>query len=244
MSEKLEPLSWPFGSWYAVPTQDQAGVLDALALTDPVPMTMTQGLVARSCWHTYVSPALNGWTLVFTSPDSSDGPPLAERPEKAVIPLSRRFGAALWFCDIGHGEDGWGLAWHGTLRRSVCLDWPEGSVGEPLPEELDHLRTHLNDVLDPRLTDLDIQLSYQPAPLDERFEQLALDIDSLPPVTPRFRQERNQVAHLIRACWCDMVYEMSSALSIDPRTLGPHTHVEGHGVLAMTAEGRRRGQLR
>ena len=68
------------GGWYALPTADQASVLDAFGLSDPFPVTMRMGGDARvsdshywrlplpphaKCARAYITPALDGWTLVF-----------------------------------------------------------------------------------------------------------------------------------------------------------------------------------
>ncbi|WP_063047120.1 HEAT repeat domain-containing protein [Nocardia pseudovaccinii] len=73
--------SWTCCLWWALPTEDQAAVLDAFGLSDPVPATAAMGTaVAREnrdllytwaqCDRVYVSPALDGWTLVFGDPIS------------------------------------------------------------------------------------------------------------------------------------------------------------------------------
>ncbi|MGW6724758.1 hypothetical protein ACWF9G_02535 [Nocardia sp. NPDC055029] len=65
--------------WWALPTDDQAAVLDAFGLSDPVPATVAMGTVValenrrhpiEECERVYVSPVLDGWTLVFGDPAS------------------------------------------------------------------------------------------------------------------------------------------------------------------------------
>ncbi|MEU4344181.1 HEAT repeat domain-containing protein [Nocardia sp. NPDC023852] len=66
--------------WWALPTDNQAAVLDAFGLSDPVPATVAMGSavalderrrpVDEECQRVYVSPALDGWTLVFGDPAS------------------------------------------------------------------------------------------------------------------------------------------------------------------------------
>ncbi|MEV3923233.1 hypothetical protein [Actinomadura coerulea] len=63
--------------WYAVPTGHRNAVLDAFGLSEPEPVTMRLGASAwnhdhhawrgdhRSCRRVYVTPRLDGWTLVF-----------------------------------------------------------------------------------------------------------------------------------------------------------------------------------
>ncbi|MFF2082746.1 hypothetical protein ACFVVM_03185 [Nocardia sp. NPDC058176] len=73
--------SWTSCLWWALPTEDQAAVLDAFGLSDPIPATAAMGAaVARKNSgllyasaqpdQVYVSPALDGWTLVFGDPIS------------------------------------------------------------------------------------------------------------------------------------------------------------------------------
>jgi hypothetical protein len=74
------------GSWFALPTADQAAVLDAFELTMPRSVTMRLGESAwnydyhsfssathRVCRRMYVTPSLDGWTLISGPPDTSVG---------------------------------------------------------------------------------------------------------------------------------------------------------------------------
>lgn len=106
------------GSWYAVRTADQAGVLDAFGLSDAMPVTMRLG---EAAWHNdhhnveaksgssvYVTPVLDGWTLVFGDP-SEDAPTDNQESNSRTsfaAALSRRFGAAHWYLMF----EGW-TAW-------------------------------------------------------------------------------------------------------------------------------------
>src|SRR5436305_547010 len=88
--EVPEPFN-PDGQWYAIPTRDQAAVLNALDLSDPMPVTMRFGQAAASSTYiqqgkvAYVTPVLDGWTLAFVW----DG-----KFEDQAAALSRRFGTA------------------------------------------------------------------------------------------------------------------------------------------------------
>lgn len=108
------------GSWYAVPSIDQDAVLEAFDLGDSEPVTLRTGEAAWNhdhhswerngphdgCARVFVSPALDGWTLVFgdTSQnthrieDADDrDEALADVVRRRCIDLSRRFGAAQWY---------------------------------------------------------------------------------------------------------------------------------------------------
>ncbi|HEY1180209.1 MAG TPA: HEAT repeat domain-containing protein, partial [Phytomonospora sp.] len=106
-AERAEPMHL-CGHWWALPTADQAAVLDAFGLSAPEPVTMrlggsiwnldhheSGGGVHGSCARVYVSPAFDGWTLVFgdSSADGHREAPVAER----CAELSRRFGRAHWY---------------------------------------------------------------------------------------------------------------------------------------------------
>ncbi len=116
------------GGWYALPTGDQAAVLDAFDLSDAMPVTMRLGTHAWlhdhlrfDAWpgsRTYVSPVLDGWTLVFENlPDDetsadSDG----DRIQDSCAALSRRFGAAHWYC-LCQAFTEWCIAERGEVIR-------------------------------------------------------------------------------------------------------------------------------
>lgn len=197
------------GRWYAVRTSDQAAVLEAFGLSDPVPVTMRLG---EAAWHNdhhnfhaeggthgYVTPVLDGWTLVFGEP-SADAPlALAEDDGNAMaVALSRRFGAAHWYMTF-EGCTGWCLAEDGQIVRYYDNEKPENQIGPPHPAERDHLREPDED------------------------ERAEFEAESSPGV-------------LISDAWAT---DVAGAASVDPEALGPHTQVTGHGVLALTAAGRR-----
>ncbi len=129
----------PCGPWLALPTGDQTAVLEALDLSSPRPATMRLGqAAAESATHrsgsrrrtvAFVSPRLDGWTLVFG--------PWSQRWEKepdAVRELSARFGQAqaYWY-DAQTGDSGWTVAERGEIIRHYSEYEPV--VGERLPVE-------------------------------------------------------------------------------------------------------------
>lgn len=141
--ETPEPFE-PDGQWYAVPTADQAAVLDAFDLSDPMPVTMRLGQAAASNGYVlggrvgYVTPVLDGWTLVFVW----DG-----EIEDRTVALSRRFGTAHGYVhwDDHHGSgfaSGWCVAERGRIVRCYVHQDEAYEVGDPLPAEQGHLLPH------------------------------------------------------------------------------------------------------
>ncbi|HEY3501286.1 MAG TPA: HEAT repeat domain-containing protein [Actinocatenispora sp.] len=141
--ETPEPFE-PDGQWYAVPTADQPAVLDALDLSDPMPVTMRLGRAAASTGYVlggrvaYVTPVLDGWTLVFVW----DG-----EFEDRTVALSRRFGAAHAYLhwDDYHGSgfaSGWCVAERGRIVRCYVHQDEAYEVGDPLPAEQGRLLPH------------------------------------------------------------------------------------------------------
>ncbi|MBM2619251.1 HEAT repeat domain-containing protein [Actinoplanes sp. LDG1-06] len=135
----------PCGRWLALPTGDQAAVLEALGLSEPRPATMRLGRAAvESAGHgpgpeerrgavVFVSPELDGWTLVFgfwAGKWGDDG-----HEQEAAGELSGRFGRAqaYWY-DDQTGSSGWTVAEGGRVVRHYS-DEGEEPVGERLPVE-------------------------------------------------------------------------------------------------------------
>ncbi|MGW5520129.1 hypothetical protein [Nocardia africana] len=164
-AESPAPLGPPYewaAEWYSIPTTDQAAVLDAFDLCDPVPATMRMGLARWSRedgWRpgdravygqtlatfeqVYVSPALDGWTLVFADYPTLDGGGAAgHRRARAADALHRcwqlshRFGAAHWYAQGLDGysdHSGWCVCERGEVVRycyyhPASFDLPPGEV--------------------------------------------------------------------------------------------------------------------
>jgi DNA-binding SARP family transcriptional activator len=106
------------GAWYAVPTTDQTAVLDAFDLGDPVPATMRMGFApwqgadpprGSTYPEVFVTPVLDGWTLVFCRNEVLGGmaPHLTSVESRygtyrRMEDLSRRFGTAHWIRAVQH----------------------------------------------------------------------------------------------------------------------------------------------
>ncbi|MBL7256973.1 HEAT repeat domain-containing protein [Paractinoplanes lichenicola] len=131
----------PHGRWLALPTGDQAAVLEALGLSSPRPATMRLGrAVAGAASHgsvpeewrravVFVSPQLDDWTLVFGHWADDD------REHDAIRSLSARFGRAqaYWY-DDQTGSSGWTIAGGGVVIRHYS-DAGDACSGERLPIE-------------------------------------------------------------------------------------------------------------
>ncbi|MEV0460871.1 hypothetical protein [Catellatospora methionotrophica] len=219
------------GTWLAISTGDQAAVLAAVDLSDPVPVTMREGESAwnrdHHSWDTdgrrrntrmYVTPVIDGWTLVFGDLPGSAHPAsgLWARDAQALCArLSARFGAAhLYGMSCGDSWTMWCLAEAGTVRRYYELEAGERVGSHPaedgfrLPDEDEDLPPDAYDGIDPG--DVDAVMARRA----ELYERLALP----------------------EVCYAT---DIAALTSVDPSTFGPHTRVSGQGVLALTAHGRR-----
>lgn len=182
------------GTWTAIPTTDQAAVLDALDLSDPMPATMRLGAAAwnrdhhdwyehNDCRRTYVTPAFDGWTLAFgkspqaghLSGDEAHRDVLCEE----VVRLSTRFGEAHWYgTSCGDGWTAWCIARDGQIVRFF----------------------------------------------DNFDEESEIRTENAP--------DEGEGGYST---------EVAAELSVNPERLGPHTRVQGRGVLALTSCGRELG---
>ncbi|MEV6912080.1 hypothetical protein [Amycolatopsis sp. NPDC051071] len=248
--------------WYAIPTADQAAVLDAFGLSDAEPVTMSLGTEIwnqhylgapghQRCARVYVSPALDGWTLVFGEPSDDQHPAgitderswsiepreqyqamLAnEKAHREVrrarcVELSRRFGAAqLYFRSHGDSMTSWCIAEKGELVRLYDVSAPEESVGE-LTAENGYLLPHEDTPLPEGWAD---DIPHTEDPLDWQREFVR-----------RYRRLKAELG-IPDHCDADTIAE---ALSVHPAKIGPHTRVEGNGVIALTRCGREYGHPR
>ncbi|WP_410601970.1 hypothetical protein [Amycolatopsis sp. lyj-90] len=247
--------------WYAIPTTDQAAVLDAFGLSDAEPVTMSLGteiwsrrhssLGHQRCAQVYVSPALDGWTLVFGSASPDQHPPgiVEERDWDAgprdmyanilaneavwrrvtrerCVELSRRFGTAhFYFTSHGDAMTSWCIAEKGELVRFYDVAVPEESVGE-LAAENGYLLPHEDTPLPEGWAD---DIEHTENPLDWQREWLR-----------RYRRLTTELG-IPDHCDADTIAE---ALSVYPGKIGPHIRVEGHGVIALTRCGREYGHPR
>ncbi|MFF7449320.1 MULTISPECIES: HEAT repeat domain-containing protein [unclassified Streptomyces] len=241
------------GSWFAVPSVDQAAVLAAFDLGDPEPVTLRTGASAwnhdshhwhgkrphERCARVFVSPALDGWTLVFgdSSQDThrvedADDPEAVrgEVVRERCADLSRRFGAAHWYgMSCGDGWTAWCIAEDGEVVRFYdAFEAEEGAVGARHPAEsgclLPHETVDTGDALDSFLDEL-----------SNAGDQL--DVEDF---YSRYAQARRDLG-IPDTCYAT---DIAARLSVDPGSLGTpgaRTRISGSGVLALTACGRRYG---
>ncbi|WP_327715537.1 HEAT repeat domain-containing protein [Streptomyces sp. NBC_00490] len=238
------------GSWYAVPTADQAAVLAAFDLGDPEPVTLRTGASAwnhdshnwgrrhphERCSRVFVGPALDGWTLVFgRSSQDTHRIEDADDQEKArsevvrerCADLSRGFGAAQWYgMSCGDGWTAWCIAEGGEVVRFYdAFDAAEkGDEGPGHPAEsgyrLPHEYVDTGDALD--------AVGDMPDGADP------LDVEAF---YAGYVQVKRDLG-IPDTCYAT---DIAARLSVDPGALGARTRVTGTGVLALTACGRRYG---
>ncbi|WP_162468199.1 HEAT repeat domain-containing protein [Streptomyces adustus] len=243
------------GSWYAVPTGDQAAVLEAFDLGDPEPVTLRTGASAWNqdqhawdrkrphacCARVFVSPALDGWTLVFghTSQDThriedaddEDGA-FEHVVRRRCADLSRRFGAAQWYgMSCGDGWTAWCIAEGGeVVRHYDAFDAEEGGdedgenggetggdEGPAHPAEAGYLLPHQDGFPDDAFAGVP---SSDPEAFRARYEQVKEELG------------------IPDTCYAT---DIAARLSVDPGALDARTRVTGRGVLALTACGREHG---
>ncbi|MFB9544390.1 HEAT repeat domain-containing protein [Micromonospora sagamiensis] len=218
----------PCGPWLALPTGDQAAVLAALDLSDPRPATLRLGFAAVASdshggaggpqrhGRVFVTPRLDGWTLVLGAWYARWGP--ASREVDAGRELSGRFGTArsFWY-DAQTGSSSWLLCDRGEVVRRYDEEQPRRSVGDRLPVEQGRLLPHEGP--DIPEAELDAWDPYAPDS-GQRWQELCRRYDV--PET------------------CDAL-TVAAATSVSPADLGPHTELRGHGGLALTRHGRRFG---
>lgn len=237
-------------SWYALRTTDQDAVLEAFGYSSPIPVTMLMGHLAwrydggryGGCLdheRVYVSPALNGWTLVL-------GIPSADYHRKGVLPegeedpwrtkqmfadeavhralllercaeFSRRFGAAHhYFLNHGDSQTSWYIAENGEVVRAYEIERPEEQIGEP---------------------EAGYRLPHEPPPWSHDafadIEHLSGTYDYAEKFFERYRQ-LTAVHDLPDTC---DAYTIAGLRSVLPGEIGPDTEVVGRGVLARTTCG-------
>jgi hypothetical protein len=134
-----------FCSWLTVRGGDQQGIMRVLGLNRSQPVTYDLGetLVAHLGHggperHVFISPRLNGWTVV-SGPSCS--PYRRPQIDAWVRRLSSIYGdAQAYFFGSQSAADAWLVGVRGRIVRRFSWEEPETSTGEPLPIELRVLR--------------------------------------------------------------------------------------------------------
>ncbi|MFB8275634.1 hypothetical protein [Nocardia colli] len=266
------------GSWFALPTADHAAVLAAFDLRDPVAVTMRMGFApwqgkmpltmypdywtelgfgaedsAPHSWDLYpevfLTPVLDGWTLVFfkdTTWAAKPHVPAGEKQSEMYLlleELSLRFGAAHWYEQfVGDYTPGcrsqWCIARDGAIRMH-CV-----SAGQ--------VRIRRSDEIDPAAP-LDGLYAWLRAGDRRRAEsepgQVEAYVDMLREHADEARSPDDHEDLEPASALQDQVFGARAAarrLSVNLENLGPHTRVQGSGLLAVPAALRhypRRGAL-
>ncbi|MFC9439017.1 hypothetical protein [Nocardia sp. NPDC057030] len=263
LSEAPEPVRQPRGTWYAVPTTDRAAVLDAFGLREPVEVSLRIGfamwdwanrrrltaLRASLDWPTtsaqppytshypevFVTPALDGWTLVLTDDEMLD-----ESHEAAYhrcAELSRRFGAAHWYNEPSDDYaylSGWCVAENGAIvHHATYGNLQDGVVIGPDDCDAEQLRAWLIDRSPGRPPPTD-ETPAVPNSMRQRMLHISMfgtdpgegdpdDADAESDNSHRIMDERTEFS-VARVAW---------RLSVGLQTLGAHTRVQGTAVLAV-----------
>ena len=223
------------GSWFAIPGADQAAVLSAFALSDPMPVTMRLGESAWNydhhrwgreharCARTYVTPVLDGWTLIFGAlqevaharSHSAAEEALRHGVQGRCRELSVRFGAAHWYgASCGDDWTAWCLAESGSIVRYYDAFSPGDQIGPAHPAESGFLLPH-----------------------EDGFPGDAFDGVN-PDDTTAFMTRYLQVKEALAIPDTAHATTVAARTSVNPAALGPHTSITGHGLIAATACGR------
>lgn len=246
------------GAWYALPTTDQAAVLDALDLINPVPATMRMGFAPwqeqddaainpSGCYGphcgVFVTPALDGWTLVLCSDEilGGDRSPSTSvqsryRLYQRMEDLSERFGTAHLFelFDEDYRENVWSqwcIARDGdiTMHCVSCDDvrvyrCEEDDPVDTLEELTEWIEANAHTGEPRPEQEVRARAEAYAALLDERCGD-----DRLPEIEePESPEGAEPEQDLVFGAWT-----VSRQLSIDLSSLGPHTTVHGTGVMAV-----------
>ncbi|MEU4150378.1 hypothetical protein [Streptomyces sp. NPDC026659] len=148
LDDQARSLDVCFTSWIAVPGGDQRGIAELLGLYEARPATFELGQEigahdshdGAEYGRVYVTPEVDGWTLVLGPWCSPTDEERADEVLRLVTELSIRYGRAhaYYFGDQGGGS-GWLIAENGTAVRRCSGTWEdedsEYELGEPLPEE-------------------------------------------------------------------------------------------------------------
>jgi hypothetical protein len=175
----------------------------------------------------YVTPALDGWTLVFgTMPAVAHADP--DRGEAVwrddvvnrCAALSARFGSAHCYgASCGDSWTAWCLAEAGEVVRYYDVFEPDEQIGDSHPAEAGYLLPHVDDF--PENTFDGVPPSSNEAFL-ARYQQVKQEPDV------------SDEAHATT---------VAARVSVDPSALSPRTTVVGRAVVALTACGIAEGKV-
>ncbi|MEU4536208.1 hypothetical protein AB0G15_15225 [Streptosporangium sp. NPDC023825] len=212
-----EPVSTCWNHWIAVPTGDQAGVMEVLGLSSPRPITFAEAQeVIDADAHgdaddrhhlsrVFVTPEVDGWTLVIGAWCDPCGSERHEDVLRLYKALSARYGRAQAYY---YGERGDGSAWLVAERGNVVrryaatgeADDERLTLGDPLPQE------------------------------KERRLELGL------PAVGDLRTASGEQVEEWRWSAFHLAPEIAAAYGVSSFTLTRETKVRGTGVLALTSD--------
>ncbi|MEH1166054.1 hypothetical protein V6V47_11785 [Micromonospora sp. CPCC 205539] len=145
VDDKPMPVRACWLSWLAVATSAQAEVVRLLGVTNVRPSTWSDGVslvdeVAHSGDRRFstvvVTPALNGWILVFGAWLGLPYLARTDRVTQLCTELSTRFGKAqAYFHSEQNDGEAWLIAEHGVVLRRWVAEYPELALGEPFGVE-------------------------------------------------------------------------------------------------------------
>jgi hypothetical protein len=264
--------------WWALPTDDQAAVLDAFGLSDPVPATTAMGTAvaieqrhAFDCERVYVSPGLDGWTLVFGDPtshyprdeqrerelqESAVWPLLADDPEmqqrmltsvsrpsreEQSETLSARFGAAHWYKEVDSYD--WG-GWGIAENGRFLRGIYRGDY-----------HADVESYGDPQPCEQGLRIESAEQWLREHGFDPGMSDAFMSEVRSEHRDDAGGGlgdAAASNTAWAGLqrrtgipdeatALRIAARASISPLELGRHTRMTGHGVIALTERGRQSG---
>lgn len=159
--------------------------------------------------------------------------------------LSRKFGAAQWYACVEDGGCGdwwgWCIAEYGKVQRYFYFDWNKSvtgsaDIGTVHPLEQGLLLEPIEDWLRDNGFPADAWVRHQMLEgydYDDH-ENGASAAEALAAIWRRF-QQRTGIPDVATP------FRIADRASVSPAQLGPHNRVQGHGVLALTACGRRTG---
>ncbi|MER5185400.1 HEAT repeat domain-containing protein [Streptomyces sp. NPDC002896] len=223
LDDRPAPLWACWNYWMAVPSGDQAGIMQTLGLTNSRPVTFTLGNdIIDSDGHgcgtgeysgyerVFVTPELDGWTLVLGAWCDPCGAERSEDVLRLCTELSARYGQAQAYYYGGQNDgSAWLVAEHGTVIRRYCetgeADDELLTLGAPLPYE----RT--------RRTELGLRPDWDAAHESQDDED-----------------EWKWAAN-------DLTPDIAGSLGVSPLAIGPDTPSRGTGVIALTPYGAAHG---
>ncbi|MFI6306517.1 hypothetical protein ACIBCH_31930 [Amycolatopsis thailandensis] len=247
--------------WYAIPTTDQAAVLDAFGLSDPEPVTMSLGAEIRNqhyhgsghqrCARIYVSPVLDGWTFVFGRPSDDQHPASVTDESTWSIEPREQYQAMLANEKVRREVDRdrcVALSRRFGAAHQYWRSYGDSTTSWCVAEKGELVRSYDVSAPEESVGELAAEngylLPHEDTPLPEGWADDIEHTDNpLDWQREWVRRHRRLKAELGLPDHCD-ADTIAEAISVHPGKVGPDTRVEGHGVIALTRCGREYGHPR